>query len=163
MNITLIFSSFVAGMLTILAPCILTLLPVIIGSTASSKDPSKPFIVTASLGVSIVIFTLLLKASTIFISVPPYFWNYLSGGIVLLFFSRYVDSMLLKHREDEKSEHYIPPSREIVPQAEIKGFRKITQWEFHPLIKILLGITIILLLILIAEYIVTIDFGLITF
>jgi len=85
MNITLIFSSFVAGMLTILAPCILTLLPVIIGSTASSKDPSKPFIVTASLGVSIVIFTLLLKASTIFISVPPYFWNYLSGGIVLLF------------------------------------------------------------------------------
>ncbi len=84
MNTTLIISSFIAGILTILAPCVLPLLPVIIGSTAGSKNPRKPFVVTASLGASIVLFTLLLKATTLFIDVPQSFWNGLSGGIVFI-------------------------------------------------------------------------------
>lgn len=38
---------------------------------------------TASLAFSIVFFTIILKASTLLIDVPPTFWTSLSGGIVL--------------------------------------------------------------------------------
>ncbi len=85
MNITLLGTSFLAGALTILAPCVLPLLPVIIGSTAGSKNPWKPFIVTTSLALSIVVFTLLLKATSLLIDIPQFFWTSISGGIVLLF------------------------------------------------------------------------------
>jgi cytochrome c-type biogenesis protein len=82
----LLILSFVAGVLTVLAPCILPLLPVIVGgSTLSGKDYLRPIIITASLGVSVILFTLLLKASTSLIMIPPYVWQILSGGIVLLF------------------------------------------------------------------------------
>lgn len=85
MTIPLIITSFIAGVLTILAPCVLPLLPVIVGSTSSSKSPKKLYIVSASLGVSIILFSLLLKGSTLFIQIPQSFWEYISGGIVLLF------------------------------------------------------------------------------
>lgn len=77
--------SFIAGVLTVLAPCILPLLPVVIGASASGRSKFTPYIVVGSLGLSIIIFTYLLKASTAFIMVPPQFWTYLSGGIILLF------------------------------------------------------------------------------
>ncbi len=83
---TLLFLSFIAGILTVLAPCILPLLPVIVGGSLTGEKPSKSraLVVTASLGVSIIAFTFLLKVSTIFIMVPPSFWTWLSGGIVLI-------------------------------------------------------------------------------
>ncbi len=82
---TLLVVSFIAGVLTVLAPCILPLLPVVIGSAASGRSRLTPYVVVGSLAGSIIIFTYLLKASTIFIMVPPQFWTYLSGGIVALF------------------------------------------------------------------------------
>ncbi len=82
---TFLVISFLAGVLTVLAPCILPLLPIVIGRSAQGDDKYKPLIVSASLAVAIIIFTLLLKASTAFISIPPTFWSYLSGGIILLF------------------------------------------------------------------------------
>ncbi|MBI9046568.1 MAG: hypothetical protein JEZ06_18905 [Anaerolineaceae bacterium] len=85
MNILLVGTSFVAGLLTILAPCVLPLLPVIIGSTAGSKNRWKPVIVTSSLALSIVVFTLLLKASSLLLNVPARFWTSISGGIVIFF------------------------------------------------------------------------------
>ena len=85
MNLLLLGTSFIAGILTILAPCVLPLLPVIIGSTAGSKNQWKPFVVTSSLATSIVIFTLLLKTSSLLIDIPQSFWTTFSGGIVLLF------------------------------------------------------------------------------
>jgi cytochrome c biogenesis protein CcdA len=77
--------SFVAGVLTVLAPCILPLLPVVIGSSASGRSRLTPYVVVGSLAVSVILFTFLLKASTAFIMVPPEFWMYLSGGVLLLF------------------------------------------------------------------------------
>jgi len=77
--------SFIAGVLTVLAPCILPLLPVVIGSSASGRSRWTPYIVVASLGVSIILFTFLLKVSTALIMVPPQFWSYLSGGILAAF------------------------------------------------------------------------------
>ncbi len=68
-----------------LAPCILPLLPVVIGSSASGRSKATPYIVVASLGASIILFTFLLKASTAFISIPQSFWTYLSGGILVFF------------------------------------------------------------------------------
>ncbi|MDP2656084.1 MAG: cytochrome c biogenesis protein DipZ [bacterium] len=85
MNGLLLGTSFIAGMLTILAPCVLPLLPVIIGTTAGSKNWWKPLIVTTSLALSIVVFTLLLKASSLLIGIPQMFWTSISGGIVLIF------------------------------------------------------------------------------
>lgn len=77
--------SFLAGMLTVLAPCILPLLPVVIGAGATGRSKNTPYIVIASLGASIVVFTYLLKVSTAFITIPPSFWTYLSGGILFGF------------------------------------------------------------------------------
>lgn len=77
--------SFLAGMLTVLAPCILPLLPVVIGAGATGRSKATPYIVIASLGASIIIFTFLLKVSTAFITIPPSFWTYLSGGILVGF------------------------------------------------------------------------------
>ncbi len=87
---TLLIVSFIAGVLTVLAPCILPLLPVVIGSSmagqaASGRNRTTPYVVVGSLALSIIIFTYALKASTAFIMVPPQFWTYLSGGILTLF------------------------------------------------------------------------------
>lgn len=82
---TFLVVSFIAGVLTVLAPCILPLLPVVIGSSASGRSKYTPYIVVGSLGVSVIIFTYLLKASTVFIMVPPQLWTYISGGILVLF------------------------------------------------------------------------------
>ena len=83
----LLLISFVGGVLTILAPCILPLLPVIVGGSLSGSggiDKKKAFTVVLSLGISVIIFTLLLKASTIFIVIPASFWKWISGGILIL-------------------------------------------------------------------------------
>lgn len=77
--------SFIAGVLTVLAPCILPVLPVIIGSSAAGRSRLTPYVVVGSLAVSVILFTYILKVSTAFIMVPPEFWTYLSGGILVLF------------------------------------------------------------------------------
>ncbi len=82
----LLFGAFIAGMLTVLAPCVLPLLPIIIGGsvTGDVHDKRRPFIITASLAVSLFVFTLLLKATTLLIHIPPQSITYLSGAIIIL-------------------------------------------------------------------------------
>ncbi|MDQ3075697.1 MAG: redoxin domain-containing protein [bacterium] len=79
--------SFIAGVLTVLAPCILPLLPVIVGPSITDTTPSRRrlFVVVASLGISVILFTLILKASSLFIDIPQDFWKWISGGIIFLF------------------------------------------------------------------------------
>lgn len=78
--------SFIAGVLTVLAPCTLPLLPVIVGSSVSgTASRKKAIVITASLGVSIILFTLLLKVSTIFINIPQDAWSIISGFIIIIF------------------------------------------------------------------------------
>jgi cytochrome c-type biogenesis protein len=80
--------SFAAGTLTVLAPCILPLLPVIVGGSLSGDGKGvhyrKVLTIVLSLGVSVIVFTLLLKASTLFINIPEYVWKYISGGIIIV-------------------------------------------------------------------------------
>ncbi|MGV9001351.1 MAG: cytochrome c biogenesis protein DipZ [Candidatus Saccharimonadaceae bacterium] len=85
----LLFASFFAGVLTSLAPCILPLLPVIIGSSIVKGSSSKiyrlkPYIIALSLAISVVLFTLLLKVSSLLIGIDPQIWLYVSGGIVVV-------------------------------------------------------------------------------
>lgn len=82
---TLLIISFLAGVLTVLAPCILPLLPVVIGSSVSGRSKKTPYVVVGSLAISIILFTYLLKVSTAFIMVPAEAWMLLSGGILVLF------------------------------------------------------------------------------
>jgi cytochrome c biogenesis protein CcdA/thiol-disulfide isomerase/thioredoxin len=82
----LFFISFIAGLLTVLAPCVLPLLPVIVGGsmTDGKVNIRKALTVVLSLGISVIAFTFLLKVSTLFINIPPYTWTLISGGIVLI-------------------------------------------------------------------------------
>lgn len=78
--------SILAGVFTVLAPCILPLLPIVIGaSEEGSKGISKRALtVVGSLSLSVVLFTLLLKATTFFISIPQSFWTSFSGLVIIL-------------------------------------------------------------------------------
>lgn len=86
----LIVVSLIAGILTVAAPCVLPLLPVIIGGSivADDADPRRarwrPYVIVASLAISVVAFTLLLKATTALLGIPTQVWQIISGVIVIL-------------------------------------------------------------------------------
>lgn len=87
----LLILSFIAGVLTVAAPCVLPLLPVIVGGSLlqSSKEKDnnawlRPIVIAAGLAISVVAFTLLIKATTAVLGVPQVVWQVLSGGIVVL-------------------------------------------------------------------------------
>ncbi len=75
-----------AGILTALAPCILPFLPIIIGSseTDGRRISQRALVVIGSLSVSVILFTLVLKASTLLIDIPQVFWNTFSGTTIVL-------------------------------------------------------------------------------
>lgn len=78
--------SFIAGVLTILAPCVIPTLPLVLGgSLTETSNKWRPLVIVLSLSVSILIFSILLKASTVLIVIDPRFWNILSGVIIFLF------------------------------------------------------------------------------
>jgi cytochrome c biogenesis protein CcdA len=74
--------SLLAGILTVLSPCVLPLLPVVLAGSAAEQSRRAPFIVIGSLAVSVVLFTLLLKATTALLGVPSNVWLVVSGGLV---------------------------------------------------------------------------------
>ena len=77
--------AFISGVLTVLAPCILPLLPVIVGgSITGGVDRRRAYVVSASLAISVILFTLALKVSTAFIGIPQEVWQWVSGGILVL-------------------------------------------------------------------------------
>ncbi len=78
--------SFAAGILTILAPCVLPVLPVIIGGSvgSTSKDKVRPYIIATALATSIILFTLLLKVSSWLVNLSPNVLAIFSGGLILL-------------------------------------------------------------------------------
>lgn len=105
MSPLVLLGALVAGALTTLAPCVLPLLPVIVGGsmapapsgpegsaggsvavarrTAAIASRRRAYVITASLGLSVLVFTLLLRASTALIGIPPEVWSYVSGAILV--------------------------------------------------------------------------------
>ncbi len=76
--------SFLAGVLSVFAACVLPLLPVIVGGSLTTNGSRKRmYVIVFALAVSIVVFTLVLKASTALIAVPESFWRYFSGLIII--------------------------------------------------------------------------------
>ncbi len=78
----LFFIVIFAGILSVLAPCVLPVLPIILAGSIAESGRKAPLIIIGSLVISIIVFTGLLKASTVFIMVSPDFWTYLSAGLV---------------------------------------------------------------------------------
>ena len=81
----LLILALLAGGLTALAPCVFPLLPVIVGGALAGdeKDKSRPYWITGSLAVSLILFTYLLKVSSVFIGVSPRFWVIFSAVLVV--------------------------------------------------------------------------------
>ena len=81
----LLLISFIAGILTILAPCVLPVIPIIIGGSVSGdiRQKARPYIIGASLALSIIGFTLLLKVSTSLVGLPPATLDWVSGLILI--------------------------------------------------------------------------------
>jgi cytochrome c-type biogenesis protein len=80
-------ASFGAGLLTAAAPCVLPLLPVIVGGSVidgANKSLRRPLLIALGLALSVIVFTLLLKGTTALLGVPQFFWQAVSGGILLL-------------------------------------------------------------------------------
>jgi cytochrome c biogenesis protein CcdA len=104
--VLLVVGALLAGVLTTLAPCVLPVLPVVLGGTLApatapapvpagapaSRPASAPdadsrrraLLVVGALGASVVVFTLLLKATTALLHVPSSTWALLSGGVLVL-------------------------------------------------------------------------------
>lgn len=78
--------SVLAGLFTVLAPCILPLLPVVIGASEEGARgvSRRALTVIISLSVSVIAFTLLLKATALLISIPQVFWTSFSGAVIIL-------------------------------------------------------------------------------
>ena len=79
--------AFVAGVLTTLAPCVLPLLPVVVGGSVVGVQPTRArrraLIVTGSLTASVLAFTMLLKATTALIGVSSLVWSALAGCVLM--------------------------------------------------------------------------------
>jgi cytochrome c-type biogenesis protein len=80
----LLLVAFIAGMLTVLAPCVLPVLPVILGRTAIQRGKYTPYVVILSLSLSLLLFTLGVKTTQFFVEVPPVVWTLLGGGLLFL-------------------------------------------------------------------------------
>lgn len=117
----LIFVAFLAGILTALAPCVLPIIPVVIGSSVSDKDKKKPYIVVFSLFVSIILFTLILKGTTLLIDIPDIFWKVLSGVFIILFGLTLVFP-LLWDKITEPLKLYSKSQRFLAKSSQKKGY-----------------------------------------
>lgn len=110
--------AFLAGILTILAPCVLPMLPIILGGTLSTvSDWRRPLLINVSLAISIIFFSLILKASTAFIGVSPHFWSIFSGLLLMAFglvslFPRTWDSLAVKFRINQGSQTLLMKSQQ---------------------------------------------------
>lgn len=86
----LLIPALLAGVLTILAPCTLPLLPIIIGGTVKEEKSKWQLpLMVGSLMISVFIFTLLLRISTEFIGTER-IWERVSGSIVVVLGLLYV-------------------------------------------------------------------------
>ncbi len=86
----LLFISILAGALSVLAPCVIALLPILLARSSDGSRSRSPFFIIAGLSVSIFVFSLLLKASTLLIDIPVRSWQIVSGVIIIMFGLTYV-------------------------------------------------------------------------
>jgi cytochrome c biogenesis protein CcdA len=116
----LVLGAFIAGILTTLAPCVLPLLPVIVGGSIgkpSAEARKRAYLIAASLGASVIVFTLLLRATTALIDIPALTWQLVSGIIliglgVVSIFPRLWDAVSTKLSLQRRSNKQLVAARE---------------------------------------------------
>lgn len=81
----LLIVSFFAGVLTILAPCVVSIIPILLARSADGTRARSPGWLILGLSLSVILFTILLKATTLLIAVPPQVWQLISGCIIIIF------------------------------------------------------------------------------
>nr|WP_218861271.1 cytochrome c biogenesis protein CcdA [Nocardioides panzhihuensis] len=84
----MLLASFLAGALSVLAPCVVAFVPALLSrgtSLSRGTGERRPWVAVAALGVSVIVFSILLKSTTLLIDVPPRFWSVVSGVIVAVF------------------------------------------------------------------------------
>lgn len=82
---SLLIVAFLAGMLTILAPCVVSLIPILLARTSDGSKSHSATLVIVGLGISIIVFSVLLKSTTLLLGVPSVTWAIISGVIIILF------------------------------------------------------------------------------
>lgn len=80
----LLFAALLAGMFSALSPCVLPLIPMMLG-TQTQGDTRRSLRVLVGLGLSVILFSVLLKSTTLLIDIPHGVWQYLGGTILGLF------------------------------------------------------------------------------
>ena len=116
----LVLGAFIAGILTTLAPCVLPLLPVIVGGSIgkpSAEARKRAYLIAASLGASVIVFTLLQRATTALIDIPALTWQLVSGIIliglgVVSIFPRLWDAVSAKLSLQSRSNQRLVAARE---------------------------------------------------
>ena len=97
-ELNLIIVSFIAGVLTILAPCIFPLLPILLGSTAGGKaDRNRALTVIGSLLVSITVLTLLIHGTSNFFNIDEGALRVVSAVIIVTIGSVTLFPMVWEH------------------------------------------------------------------
>jgi cytochrome c biogenesis protein CcdA len=81
----LLLVSLLAGMLSVLAPCVIALLPILLARSSDGTRSRSPIFIIGGLSASIILFSILLKASTLLIDIPTRYWQIISGVIILGF------------------------------------------------------------------------------
>lgn len=81
----IIIISFFSGILSVLAPCVLPVIPVIFGWGLAAQDNKKSIRIILSMLFFIFIFTFLLKVSTAFIGISTQTRATISGAIIVLY------------------------------------------------------------------------------
>jgi len=75
--------SLLAGILTVLSPCVLPLLPVILAGSAAESGRRTSYLIIGSLAVSVIAFTLLIRSASALLGVPTDVWLIVSGSLVV--------------------------------------------------------------------------------
>jgi cytochrome c biogenesis protein CcdA/thiol-disulfide isomerase/thioredoxin len=85
----LLGGALLAGLLTVLAPCAVTLLPGVVAPALAqgqrgARDWTAPVVVAASLAASVFLATVLLKWLTVTSGLPPQVWRWLSAALLVI-------------------------------------------------------------------------------
>ncbi len=77
--------SLISGILSVLAPCVISIIPVLLARSSDGTRTRNPLFIISGLLGSIFVFTILLKSTTLLIAIPASAWQLISGGIIMCF------------------------------------------------------------------------------
>lgn len=77
--------ALLAGLVTVGGPCILPLLPIILGTSTVSRHPLRPLAIVFGFTVAFTGFALIFSAFTSFLGLSPNVWRYIGATLIALF------------------------------------------------------------------------------